>query len=915
MQLYGDKLALVGILPPRVKSLLQEIDFSLAVRNTVLITLVTSLLGIIAVTYWATNRQTQITKSRSQQKLRNRIDSAVDGDTARSQSDSEQDLYFNDFTRADYRRSLIHSIHGDGDDDYDADDRLEASDDEHSDDDEVDAEVGGSGETSKLPRVSPQRKMRKDLFTAISKLEVFSYLSDDSFAACLKLMEYIDLPKTGMDVFQDKLYDGSLYVLLEGKVDIRCGLQSTYEEGRKNLMSLSAGPGDLVTSLLSALCGLIEEYHKSQGTKHGFNFRKIHVRATTLEDNTRLIRIPASAFVSMLKLHPRDVFQITQTIFARCQRVTIQTLVNNLGLGYEILYSHGNNTDELPSNCKETATSNLNAKEEEDKRKEVALIVKEILKANGKNAAKDHTAALDVNVEIMERIATVLSHSLGSTSPSAIATIKKESSVAIVKPGEVILASESKSNYVYFVLDGSITVCSNVEEERGIKSNSNSDTAADPFRQLYKVLPGDIAGQMSCFTDEVSFVTLRSSTEIQNPTLLVQLPKQTFRSLLDIYPEVLIGCISKILTVDFSPLVHLFEWGVDWMHVQAGTSLATKGEICDKLQVVLSGRLQATPSTNRNYKTAVKNEDEYGRGSCIGEALVILGAKWPNDVYAIRNSEIAVLPVNVIEYIMHMFPHTAVYIAKRIAAQQVQHKRRHRKATRSFSFHQNELSVATLAIVPLCFDSAHEAHDLCAHITGALGKIEPCTLMTKSLARKHVGNKVFKLRNAVHQLKISRLLGDLEEGQPLTVYETDSKFTWWTKLCIQQADCVILVIDGKKVSSCTNLERYLAWAYDKRLVRHVQVLLLQQVTLSGEKPPSEIRVPLSHDVSAWIESRHFIEGQHLVRKPVKSYENDVARMCRRITGRSLGLALGGGGARGKFPRRAIRINVTHQQLP
>ena len=69
MELYGDKLSLVGILHPRVKSLLQEIDFSLAVRNTVLITLVTSLLGIIAVTYWATNRQTQITKSRSQQKL------------------------------------------------------------------------------------------------------------------------------------------------------------------------------------------------------------------------------------------------------------------------------------------------------------------------------------------------------------------------------------------------------------------------------------------------------------------------------------------------------------------------------------------------------------------------------------------------------------------------------------------------------------------------------------------------------------------------------------------------------------------------------------------------------------------------------------------------------------------------------
>jgi lysophospholipid hydrolase len=79
----------------------------------------------------------------------------------------------------------------------------------------------------------------------------------------------------------------------------------------------------------------------------------------------------------------------------------------------------------------------------------------------------------------------------------------------------------------------------------------------------------------------------------------------------------------------------------------------------------------------------------------------------------------------------------------------------------------------------------------------------------------------------------------------------------------------------------------------------VQILVLQHVKKQDGDSTIERRVPISQELSAWIESRNFIEGQHLVRKKIKTYyENDVARMCRRITGQSLGLVLGGGGARG-----------------
>ena len=54
----------------------------------------------------------------------------------------------------------------------------------------------------------------------------------------------------------------------------------------------------------------------------------------------------------------------------------------------------------------------------------------------------------------------------------------------------------------------------------------------------------------------------------------------------------------------------------------------------------------------------------------------------------------------------------------------------------------------------------------------------------------------------------------------------------------------------------------------------------------------------SDDLHDWSESRPWISKHHLVRTPFASHTEDFGRMCRRISGRSIGLVLGSGGARG-----------------
>mmetsp|Transcript_17528 Transcript_17528/g.33230 ORF Transcript_17528/g.33230 Transcript_17528/m.33230 type:complete len:1041 (+) Transcript_17528:87-3209(+) len=888
------------------------------------VTLLNTLLCILAITIWVTNRQTQIKKSKSQQKKRTRKDQEDhDGNEeilSRSDSDDDLEFYFNDWSRYNERRHLFMSINVDSDDNLE-----ETSDGEEEDPDDFDGRQEKEGRTTKkeqqvvkedssnmidtIPTASPQRKMRRELFKSISKLKVFSFLSDDAFLQCLNLMEYKDLPIRGMELFTtEEPFDGSLFIVIDGEMELSCSLCSSVVFSKEKPMSFTAGPGDVLTSLLSTLSGLLEEY-KRVNIEFSNRFHEhsymVNVIAKATVDNTRLIRIPPSAFLALLQSYPQDVHQIAQTVFARCQRVTIQTLVKNLGLGFDILYSHGN-TNQVACNTWP------NYKDELDK------VVRDISssKENDKkiDCAHDHSSlhVIEVSPETREKISKMLAYSIGSTDMDAIQMIQNESLVTVVKPGDVILQSNTKADFVYFIIDGVIDV--EADDEQAYDTLSFQDDGKEKNRRLYQLFPGDVVGEMSCFTDEVSFVTLRVGGEQKKSALILQLPKSTYLQFLDKHSDALMQCIRKILTIDFSPLVHLFDWGIEWMHVQAGTLLASKHQMCDKLHVVLSGRLKVgtIDRIKGPMNSQHKNNYEYGRGSCIGETYILLGAEYPDDVYAVRNSELALLPRNVLDYIMHVFPHTAIHFAKQIASRQVPRYQRNQRRTRPFTraLPNGDISIATIAVVPLCFESTKEAHELCKSISHALNKLAPCTLMTKTIAKQSVGKKVFTLRNAVHELKMLKLLSDIEENHLLTVYQTDQKFTWWTKLCIQQADCVLLVADGQHVPSCEQLERYLIWAQGRSLVRHVQLLVLQQVYSDDKR--SEKRVPISKDLSKWIDERSFVEGQHLVRTPIETYGNDVARLCRRITGMSLGLALGGGGARGLAHLGIIRALMERQ---
>ena len=121
------------------------------------------------------------------------------------------------------------------------------------------------------------------------------------------------------------------------------------------LISFLASNGDVVTSLLSILAGLVRQCQGRRGsgssscengTERILDQRQQHCRiippgisvvAIGVVEETTLVKVPPQCFLQMLDKFPRDVHQIAQTIIARMQRVTLQTMVRCLGLQNEIV--------------------------------------------------------------------------------------------------------------------------------------------------------------------------------------------------------------------------------------------------------------------------------------------------------------------------------------------------------------------------------------------------------------------------------------------------------------------------------------------------------------------------------------------------------------------------------------------------
>ena len=158
-------------------------------------------------------------------------------------------------------------------------------------------------------------------------------------------------------------------------------------------------------------------------------------------------------------------------------------------------------------------------------------------------------------------------------------------------------------------------------------------------------------------------------------------------------------------------------------------------------------------------------------------------------------------------------------------------------------------------------------------------------LSAQELSTLGVMHNVARLPDSHPQwLRFTSWMEDEGPRHAYVVLETDATLTPWTRRAVRLADHIVLVADATAAPEPGPIEVGLLAAYDHDRVRARHSLVLVH--------PEATRLPSG--TQAWL-SRRQLDSYHHVRL---GDPEDLARFARILSGRAVGLALGGGGARG-----------------
>ncbi len=137
--------------------------------------------------------------------------------------------------------------------------------------------------------------------------------------------------------------------------------------------------------------------------------------------------------------------------------------------------------------------------------------------------------------------------------------------------------------------------------------------------------------------------------------------------------------------------------------------------------------------------------------------------------------------------------------------------------------------------------------------------------------------------DAPNDIRVTTWLNNLETEHRFMLYIGDDSPTEWTKRCMRQAEHIFLVGNPSETPTLSEIEKlYLQKDQPISIAKQALVLLHPD----GNKLPS--------GTQKWLDERN-VEIHHHIRL---DREGDIERLSRFIAGTAIGLALGGGGARG-----------------
>jgi lysophospholipid hydrolase len=455
--------------------------------------------------------------------------------------------------------------------------------------------------------------------------------------------------------------------------------------------------------------------------------------------------------------------------------------------------------------------------------------------------------------------------------PAAVSELATEIKLIGLQDGAVLIREGDSDHNLYLVFSGCLRVT--LPRQRNQAAS------------FFDVSPGESVGEMAILAEDPAPATILARGE----TSLLALSRDLFDRFSADHPHAVVGVSealdkrlqkhrlsialrrSNLFGPDESEVLRDLESELELLTLYGGEVLFRQGEPGDFLCIVISGRVRIVISTGQAQEMVV---GELGPGELVGEMAVVSNQPRTATVDAVRDSQLAKLSKAGFDRFTVKHGKPVIEMISRKLAERL-------RDTTAGRGGRGSRTVSTVAVVPS--QPSAPINEFCEGLAAALSKFGATLHLTSARVDQHLGRPGISqtYERGGRNIRVVEWLSKQEIDHDYVIYAADSARSPWTERCIRQADHIITVADGAGDPAPGDIETELLHAKDQPLVaRHWLVLVHRQGEPSGTK--------------RWLDVRNVERHFHVRMGEQPSFD----RVGRFITGRALGLTLGGGFARG-----------------
>lgn len=219
-----------------------------------------------------------------------------------------------------------------------------------------------------------------------------------------------------------------------------------------------------------------------------------------------------------------------------------------------------------------------------------------------------------------------------------------------------------------------------------------------------------------------------------------------------------------------------------------------QGARAETISIVLNGRLRSILKTSEKQKQLV---GEFGRGDLVGLVEILMETNNATTVVAIRDTEIAQIPSGLLNYIKYRHPRVVSRLIQMLSSRllgTIQNVPSAPYIDSSIRLKQPidaptiASNLCTVAILPVSDDVP--LHAFTMKLCHALNAIDNSLHLTKDLIIEKLGQHALE---KVNEYRLCAWLGQQEDHHRIVLYQCEPELTPWTRRCMRQADCLLIV--------------------------------------------------------------------------------------------------------------------------